>query len=62
MAKYTVYISGMAFSSQSHVIEAENEEQARAIAMKPETYNNVVWSYNGIDEETVECDHVEGVN
>lgn len=59
MAKFRVLITGMAVVSQSQIIEAENAELARVKALEPETYNNGVWDYCGVEADTVQCDDVE---
>lgn len=59
MPKFKVYITGMAVVSQSQIIEADNAELARAEAVKPDTYNNGVWDYCGVEPDTIQCDDWE---
>jgi hypothetical protein len=60
MPKFKVLITAMAVVSQSQIIEADDIEDARYKATQPETYNNGVWDYCGVEGNTVECDDVEG--
>jgi len=62
MPKFRVVITGMAVVSQSHIVEADNAELARAKAVEPDTYNNGVWDYQGVEEGTVQCDNVESAS
>lgn len=59
MPKFKVYITGMAVVSQSQIIEAEDAEEARAEAVKPDTYNNGIWDCCGVEPDTIQCDEVE---
>jgi len=60
MPKFKVFITAMAVVSQSQIVEADDMESARALAVKPETYNNGTWDYCGVEDDTVQCDEVEG--
>lgn len=62
MAKFKVYLTGMAVVSQSQVIEADNAEEARTKAVQPDKYNNSTWEYMGVESETVDCFSVEEWN
>lgn len=59
MPKYKVFLTAMAVVSQSQVIEADNIELARAKAKQSDVYNNGIWDYCGVEDDTVECDDVE---
>lgn len=59
MPKFRVIITGMALMSQTHIIEADNAELARAQAVQPDTYNNAFWEYSSLEDGTIACDYVE---
>lgn len=59
MAKFIIESSATAIVSQTATIEAESAEEAEAKYLAGE-YNNHVWHYRGVNDETVVVESVEG--
>lgn len=55
--KYRVDMSGLALMRGLIEVEAETEEEAAAKAVG--SSGDVLWSYNGMDDETIEVNSAE---
>mgnify|MGYP000894082857 CR=1 FL=1 len=55
--KYRVDMSGLAPMRGSIEVEAETEKEAAAKAVA--SSGDVLWDYNGMDDETIEVNSVE---
>jgi hypothetical protein len=61
MAKFRIESSATAVVSQSIEIEADNADEARAKYLAGE-YNDHVWDYRGVNDETVDVESVSEAN
>jgi len=57
--KYRVCLSTMAFVSQTLVVEADSESDAKDIVYDNELWNDGVWEYNGLTYQLPELNYVE---
>jgi hypothetical protein len=55
--RYRVDMSGLALMRGSVEVEADTEEEAAAKAVA--SSGDVLWDYNGMDDETIEVNSVE---
>lgn len=55
--KYRVDMSGLALMRGSIEVEAETEKEAATKAVA--SSGDVLWDYNGMDDETIEVNSVE---
>ena len=60
--KYRVCLSTMAFVSQTLVVEADSESDAKDIVYDNELWNDGVWEYNGLTYQLPELNYVEEVD
>lgn len=58
MAKFLIESNATAVVSQTVEIEAENADEAKAKYLAGE-YNNHVWDYRGVNDDTVDVESVE---
>lgn len=53
MAQYKVVLTAMALVEQVHYVDAESYEEAQDAALG--NYNNEIWHYQLLNDETVEA-------